>query len=252
MSESIFLFTLFFLYGICIGSFLNVVIYRLPRKIPISKGRSMCPKCEHTLGVLDLFPIFSWLFLRAKCRYCGAKISGRYPLVELLTGVSFGLSSVAFGLSFYAIILCLFCAILITAWFIDLDFSYLPDRLSVLICILAVLSLFTGPDVSILDRLIGGIGIGAFMWIIAFFTKGGIGGGDIKLMASSGLLLGWQLILPAFFAAYLFAATCYLPSLIKKKIPANFEVPMAPFFAVSLMIFSLFGRQLITAYFSLL
>ncbi|HPE15855.1 MAG TPA: prepilin peptidase, partial [Oscillospiraceae bacterium] len=191
----------FFLYGLCIGSFLNVVIYRVPLELSVVKGRSRCPACGHTLGPFDLVPLFSFLFLGGKCRYCKAPISPRYPLVEAVTGALFALCALAWGLSWYAVVLCLYGSVLIAAAFIDREHGIIPDRLHVVILLLAAASWFAGPTVTLMDRLIGALGLGAAMLLVSLFTGGGIGGGDIKLLAASGLLLGWKLTVPAFFLA---------------------------------------------------
>ena len=106
-------------------------------------------------------------------------------------------------------------------------------------------SYFTGPAISIPSRLIGAAVMGIGMTLLSLATGGGIGGGDVKLMAASGLLLGWQLVVPAFFLAYVIAAVRCLPALIKKEMGKGFEVPMAPYFAISLMVFSLYGQALL-------
>lgn len=245
MPVMLFIFLLFFLYGLCIGSFLNVVIYRLPLGLAIAKGRSMCPQCTHILKAKDLIPIFSFLFLQRKCRYCSTPIPWRYPVVETLTGVVFGLCGLVWGPTWYAVLLCLFFSVLIIAWFIDIDYTIIPDRLHVIILGIAFLSWFTGPYISLADRLIGGLGLGLVMLFISWLTRGGIGGGDIKLMAASGLLLGWQCLVPAFFLAYVLAAIWYIIPFLQKKLPPDYEAPMAPFFALALMVFSLFGQQLL-------
>ncbi len=243
-------FLLFAVYGLCIGSFLNVVIYRLPRKLPIAKGRSMCPHCSHSLAAPDLVPLFSFLLLKRKCRYCGVPISWRYPGVEALTGLVFGLCGMVYGLGLYAVLLCVFFACLIVAWFVDVDFTYIPDRLQLIILALAVCSFFVGPSLSVSDRL-GGVGIGFAMLVLSFVTGGGIGGGDVKLLTVSGLLLGWKLTLPAFFLAYILAAVRWAPAYLRKKVPKDFAVPMAAYFAVALMVMALFGQRLLTLYFGL-
>lgn len=243
-------FVLFAVYGLCIGSFLNVVIYRLPLKMPIAKGRSMCPSCTHSLSALDLVPLFSFLFLKGKCRYCGAPISWRYPGVEALTGLVFGLCGMVYGLGLYAVLLCIFFACLIVAWFVDVDHTYIPDRLHVIILGLAVCSFFIGPALTLSDRL-GGLAIGFGMLLLSFATGGGIGLGDVKLLAVSGLLLGWKLTLPAFFLAYILAAVRWAPAYLRKKVPKDFAVPMAAYFAIALMLMSLFGERLLTFYFGL-
>jgi len=248
----LFRFFFFFIFGLCIGSFLNVAVWRLPLKLPIAHGaRSMCPKCGHELHALDLVPVFSFLFLKGKCRYCGAPISARYPGVELLTGILFGLSALKFDFSLYAVLLCVFFSMLIVASFIDIDHTWIPDRVPAVILILAVWSWFCGPSVSLTERLIGGLGVGLFMLLLSLFTGGGIGLGDVKLMASSGLLLGWKLIVPAFFLAYIFALLFWLPSIVKKKVRAHSEVCMGPFFSAALVLMSLVGNEMITWYLGL-
>lgn len=249
--DSIFLFAVFLIYGLCIGSFLNVVIYRLPKAMPLAKGRSMCPACGHTLGIADLVPVFSFLLLGRKCRYCVEPISWRYMGVELLTGCWFGLCSLFWGFSLYTVLLCLYGSVLICAWFIDIDETYIPDRFHIIILILAIVSCFTGPTISLTARLAGAVVVGGGMLLISLATGGGIGGGDIKLLAVSGLLLGLKLTLPAFFLAYMIAAIRWVPPYLAKKIPTGFEVPMAPSFAIALMIMSLAGDRLLALYMSL-
>lgn len=246
----IFPFVLYSVFGLCIGSFLNVVIYRLPIGMPIAKGRSMCPGCEHQLAARDLIPLFSFLFLKGKCRYCKAPISWRYPGIEALTGVLFGLCAMVYGITAYASIMCIFCSCLIVAWFIDLDHTIIPDSVHVVLLALAAVSWFTGPVITLQERL-AGAAIGVGMFLLSWATSGGIGGGDIKLMTVCGLLLGWKLTLPAFFLAYILAAIRWAPAFIMKKAAAGTEVPMGGFFSVALIIMALFGRQLIAAYLNL-
>jgi leader peptidase (prepilin peptidase)/N-methyltransferase len=235
----------FSLYGLCIGSFLNVVIYRVPRELSVAKGRSRCPACGHTLHAADLVPLFSFLFLGGKCRYCKAPISMRYPLVEAMTGALFALCALQWGFSWYAGILCLYGSVLIAAALIDREHGIIPDRLHVVILLLAAASFLTGPAVSLPDRLIGALGLGGAMLLVSLVTGGGIGGGDIKLLAASGLLLGWKLTVPAFFLAYVLAAIRYLGPLLKKKLGRNYEAPMGPWFSLALVIAALWGRQLL-------
>lgn len=240
----------FFLVGLCVGSFLNAAAWRLPRKLPIARGRSMCPQCGHTLAARDLVPIFSFLFLRGRCRYCKAPISARYPVGELLGGVSFALTAWRYGLTSlpYAAVLCVFFGALLLAWFVDRDEGFIPDRVHFIIVGCAIASWFLQPEISLTDRLLGSAGAGLVMLLISLITHGGIGGGDIKLLAACGLLLGWQLILPAFFFAYILAAVCLLIPLLQKKVTRRQEIPMAPYFAVSLMFFSLYGQALLRWY----
>ncbi len=241
----------YFMYGLATGSFLNVVIYRLPLKLPISRGRSMCPRCGTKLKAFDLIPLFSYLFLKGKCRYCGAKISRRYPLVELLTAALFVLCFVCFGFTVQSGIICIFVCIIIAASFIDLDYKYVPDRFSAIICVLGFISIFVYPETSLQSRILGALFVSGIMLVISYLTRGGIGGGDIKLFLSTGLLLGFKLNLLSFALGYIFAGAYVIVPYIRKKLPKNLEVPMVPFFSIA-FIFSVFwGNQLTRWYLSL-
>ncbi|MDD4780708.1 MAG: prepilin peptidase [Tissierellia bacterium] len=242
---------LYFVYGLAIGSFLNVIIYRLPLNLPIAKGRSMCPQCETTLKPLDLVPVFSFIFLKGRCRYCKATVSFRYPLVELLTAFLFVMCYIYFGLTIKSIIMCIFICILISATFIDIDHKYIPDRFSVIIGILGILSYFIEPSISIVNRLSGAIFVSGFMLAISLLTKGGIGGGDIKLFFASGLLLGFKLNILSFLLGYVIAGLFIIFPYVMKKLPKNFEVPMVPFFAIAFILSSLWGNTIINWYISL-
>ncbi len=241
----------YFLYGLVIGSFLNVVIYRLPLKLSIAVGRSMCPGCKTNLTAFDLIPLFSFLFLKGKCRYCGARISLRYPLVELLTAVLFVLCFVRFGFTVQSVIICVFFCIMISASFIDLDYKYVPNRFSVMICVLGLISIFAYPEISLSSRILGALLVGGVMLAISYLTKGGIGGGDIKLFFSAGFLLGFKLNLLSLALGYVFAGAYVIVPYIRKKLPKNFEVPMVPFFSISFLLSALWGNKLIGWYLSL-
>jgi leader peptidase (prepilin peptidase)/N-methyltransferase len=196
-----------FIFGTIIGSFLNVLIYRIPLKLDFVKGRSFCPSCHHELGALDLFPVFSYLFLRGKCRYCKTKISLRYPLIELLTGILFTLVYLRFGSTLETVTGIILACDLIVLAMIDHDTLEFADGFSALIIGLGVLFLvFNYDKVVLIDAMIGMVAVSVPMYLIAVFT-GGFGGADIKLMAAAGLLLGYKYILVAFFIGVLFGGT---------------------------------------------
>ncbi len=255
---NIFIPLMFFLYGICIGSFLNVVIYRLPLEIPVYKGRSFCPKCNNSLHAVDLVPIFSFLFLKGKCRYCGDKISLRYPAFETLTGIMFLLCYLAYGLTWYTIVGCALMSILICIAMIDYDTMIVFDRWHFILLALAVCSYFAQkqiagtvyPEITLLSRILGSVVVGGGLLILALVT-GGVGLGDVKLMAVMGLILGLKLNIMAFFLAYIIAAICMLKPLITKKVKSKTEVPMVPFFAISCATAFLYGDRIISWYFNL-
>lgn len=242
---------LYFAYGICIGSFLNVVIYRLPLSISMARGRSFCPKCNHQLSAADLFPVLSFLFLKGKCRYCGCKISLRYPAIELFTGMLYALSFLRFGVGVYSILVCLIISVFICAAMIDYDCKIVPDRFHAILFVLAVFTYAAYPEISVLSRILGAVVIGGIMLAVSLLTGGGIGGGDIKLMGVTGLILGLWLNVFAFFAAYVLAALALVWPVLKKEAGAKTEVPMVPFFAISSCIALLYGEGIIAWYFSL-
>lgn len=248
LSYYLFFGTLYFIYGICIGSFLNVCICRIPEGISLVSGRSMCPSCGHTLRAGDLIPLLSWILLRRKCRYCGAPISSRYPVVELLTGVMYILVFLACGPSLLSVIYCLFGSCLIAAAGIDLDHLYVPDRFHLCILILAAVSFFTGHSESPKSLLAGGLLVGGFMLLVSTATHGGIGGGDIRLMTATGLLLGLPRNLFAFLLAYIAAGFFCLIPLLQGRLHRRTEVPMVPFFAFALMVSALWGDVLLAWY----
>jgi len=189
-----------FVLGAVIGSFLNVVIIRTPRHEPISgtHNRSHCMSCGHTLSPLDLVPIFSYIFLGGKCRYCKAHISPRYWIVELTAALAFTLSVCTLGLSISLVIAFVLAAALIVASGIDIDRMEIPYGCSIVIAglgvIATIISVFTG-DMPWYDHLIGAAAIAVPFALLAMF--GAMGGGDVQLMAAAGLLLGWKNIIPA-------------------------------------------------------
>ena len=187
-----------FILGAVFGSFLNVVIIRTPRKESIignNNGGSHCMSCNHKLGILDLFPIFSYIFLGGKCRYCKAKISPRYWIVELATALLFTLALVVFGISYKLLIAFVLISALVVASGIDIDTMEIPYGVSLLIALLGVtetiVSIFTN-EMPWYDHLIGVAVIAVPFAVLALF--GAMGGGDVQLMAASGLLLGWSIV----------------------------------------------------------
>ena len=182
----------FFLFGLVIGSYLNVAIYRLPLRLSTAKGRSFCPQCHHPepLSAMDLIPVLSWLGLRGKCRYCHAPISPRYPLIESLTGILYALCGFDHGATFTAVLHCFFLSILIVMAMIHLDTMEIPDRLSVFILILAVIALALEPA-SIPSRILGALIISVPFWILSRLNA--MGGGDVKIMCAAGFYLACAL-----------------------------------------------------------
>lgn len=244
----IFYITMYFLYGIVIGSFLNVCIYRLPMKLSVAKGRSFCPSCNHTLKAIDLIPIASYLFLGRKCRYCKGKISARYCFVELLTGILFVAVYLKMAATWLSVIYCLAACVLVTLSFIDIDTKEIPDRMHIFILALCIPTIIIENNLA--SHLIGLVAVSVPMLIIAYFT-GGFGGGDIKLMAVAGLLIGVYPVVFAFFAGAFFGALYGIYLLIAKKADRKAAFSFGPFLSVGIFVAMLYANDVISWYIGL-
>ena len=196
MNYSIWYYAWVFLFGICLGSFFNVCIYRIPRKKSIVVPSSFCPACQHPLRYYDNIPLLGYILLRGKCRFCKAPISIQYPLVEFITGMVFLILFQWFGFSGSFFIYGLFLGALIVITFIDIEFQIIPDIISLpLLGFGLVVSWIPNLTVYWLDSVLGALLGGGFLYLVAmlyllFRKKEGMGGGDIKLMAMAGSFLG--------------------------------------------------------------
>ncbi len=193
-------------FGALFGSFLNVVIYRLPRGKSVVGGRSQCPQCHETIRWFDNVPLVSWITLGGKCRRCRWKIPARYPLVELLSAAGAAVAVWHFGPTLEAAWVYAFLAIMIAITFIDWEHQIIPDPLSIGGTVLGFIGAWVCLDVSVVESLVGAaVGAGLIL-TIAFAYKAtrkveGMGGGDVKLMAMIGAFLGWQMVLVVLFLA---------------------------------------------------
>ena len=189
-----------FILGAVIGSFLNVVIIRVPNHEPISgaHNRSHCMSCGHQLGALDLVPILSYIFLLGRCRYCKARISPRYWIVELITAAAFTASVMVLGLRISLILAFVLIAALVVASGVDVDRMEIPYGCSIVIAVLGVIATIMSAvteDMPWYDHLIGAVVKAVPFAVLAMF--GAMGGGDVHLMAAAGLLLGWKNVIVA-------------------------------------------------------
>lgn len=239
--------------GALFGSFLNVVIYRLPRGKSVVGGRSKCPHCRETIRWFDNVPIASWIALGGKCRRCRWNIPVRYPLVEALSAASAAVAVWQFGPTLEAAWAYAFVAIMIAITFIDWEHQIIPDALSIGGIVLGWIGAWVCLDIHIVDSLIGaGVGAGVIL-AIAFAYKAarkveGMGGGDVKLMAMIGAFLGWQMVLAVLFLAAA-AGSVYGVWLMRRaggdgKTAVAFGSFLAP--AACLMLFT--GGRLLSLY----
>ena len=246
-----------FIFGLCIGSFLNVCIYRLPASKSIVHPRSMCSNCGTLIAAYDNIPVLSYLWLKGRCRHCQIKISLRYPMVELLGGL-FALGTfLKFGLTLEALIYYLFFAALLIVTFIDLDHRIIPNVITlpgIPICFAASFAL---PTITyreaLLGILIGGGSLFLVAWIYSLITKKeGMGGGDIKLLAMMGAIVGWQGVLFTIFLASLVGTLAGLAAMLQSRKGMKLAVPFGPFLSIGSITYIFFGTPLIAWYFNLL
>ena len=237
-----------FLYGIVIGSFLNVLIYRLPKKEDVVKKRSHCMECGYQLKWYDLIPIFSYLFLKGRCRKCGARISVQYPIIEAANGILYVLLFLKFGLSIETLLYCLLSSALLALSVIDFRTFEIPVGFNIFILILGIARVATDYR-SWLIYLIGMASVSIFLLLIFLITKGrGIGGGDVKLMAATGLLLGWKLNLLGFVVGCILGAVIHV---IRMKVSKEGrELAMGPYLSAGVMLSLFFGEPFINWYLS--
>ncbi|MFH1826176.1 MAG: prepilin peptidase [bacterium] len=251
-------FLLIFVFGAVVGSFLNVLIHRLPLGESIVFPASHCPKCNKRLGALELVPIISFIFLRGKCKSCGALISWRYPLVEFLTGLLF------FGVvNFYSplpiihyLLPLIFVSMLIVVFFTDLEKQVIHDSMSMGGIILGLLyNYFRGLNFLYSAVLGAALGYALFFLIAKFgrlvFKKDAMGEGDLYLAAMLGAFLGWQGALLAMFLAYLLAGVLAIISLALGKVKMGQEVAFGPALVVGGLVTLFFGSQIISWYINL-
>lgn len=237
-----------FLIGSIVGSFLNVCICRIPTKESVVTGRSHCPVCGHPLSFTEMVPIFSYLFLKGKCKCCHTPISPQYPLVEAVTAILYLLATLRFGFTPYTALLCVFFSVLIVAAGIDYHTMEIPDILHLWILLAAVIHLFLSPTFRT-EALIGMFLISVPMLVLSLFTNG-FGGGDIKLSAVCGLFLGFKLLLVGFLFACITAAFAGAIMLIRKKADQKTAFAFGPFLALGFIFSALYGAPLLNAYLS--
>mgnify|MGYP001561332196 CR=1 FL=1 len=255
---------LIFIFGLIIGSFLNCVIYRIEEGDKLS-GRSYCPTCKHDLKWIDLFPVFSYLFLKGKCRYCSKKISIQYPIVEILTGLMFLMvfnhqlsnREVSIFYFLFSIFLFYITSSLIVIFVYDLKHLIIPDKILFPAIIITFLyQLLFNFSFLISNYLWAGLGAFLFFGTIFFMSNGKwMGFGDCKLVFFLGLLLGFPNILLGLFLGFFFGAIIGLVSILlnlsiegKTKLDLKTQIPFAPFLIAGTIIAMFWGEQIIDWY----
>jgi leader peptidase (prepilin peptidase)/N-methyltransferase len=240
--ELIPIYIVIFLFGIVIGSFLNVCIFRMPEHQTVVTERSHCMTCGYQLSWYDMVPVFSWLFLRGKCRKCKEPISPQYPIVEAVNGFLYILIFAVKDFSLESVLYCLLASALLVLGVIDWRTYEIPIEINIFIFVLGIVRAVTDPKNWML-YLLGFLSVSILLWLILVISKGrAIGGGDVKLMAAAGLLLGWKLIILAFLLG------CIIHLIRMKVSGADRVLAMGPYLAVGIMIAALWGDALINWY----
>lgn len=241
---------LLFIFGIIIGSFLNVVIYRLPKHESIVFGPSHCMNCNEKIKSYDLIPILSYLILGGKCRHCHTKISMRYPLIEFFNGLLYVWIFSVYGITLDSVLLMAFTSSLLVIAMIDFDTMDIYDGVLVTILILGVLRLALNFD-SFPNAALGGLIVSIPLYIIAMLTQG-IGGGDVKLMAVAGFFLGVKATVVGTFIGILTGGFWGIILLTLFKKEGKAMIPFGPFLCLGMFLASLYGTQIANWYLGLM
>lgn len=259
----LFFYIVIFITGTFIGSFLGVVVDRLPRGESIIRGRSHCDHCQKILSPLDLVPVFSFLFLRGRCRYCGKKLSLAYPIIEVMTGFLFVLAALHVGIVYqvsspmhqgeflyYLVII----AILIAIFFIDLKNGIIPFSLVLAGVLIAFLYLVITTHYLLVGNVVAGIGAFGFFLTLFLVTRGrGMGFGDVVYVFLMGLLLGFPGIVFGLYIAFVSGALVALVLIfLKKKKMRGSTIAFGPFLVFGTVLCLFWGEQIAETVFRLL
>jgi len=233
-----------FIFGLCWGSFLGLVSYRVPRKISIILPRSFCDACGDKISAMCNVPVVSYLALKGKCKACGAKISMRYPFIELATGVLFVLGVHFFAEDYYYVLIKWFILItfILPIIFIDIDERLIPDRFSIGLIVIGFALSFFDPGIKWHESLAGIVVGGGILYLVAELYyratgRDGMGGGDIKLMAGIGALMGWYPVIIVIFLSSIIGSLYGIFMMAFFKRSRLTEIPFGPFIGVAALIY---------------
>lgn len=243
------IFVILTLLGVCVGSFLNVLIYRIPREEEFVKTPSHCMSCGHSLSWYENIPVVSWLLQGGKCRACGVKLSVQYPVVEALNGAMWLLTALLYRGQWVTVgLYCVLFSMLLTLSVIDWRTFTIPNGINLVIFILGVIRLVTDLG-NWSNYVIGMFSVGLVFLLLHLLTGGnGLGMGDVKLVAAAGLLLGWSSMLLAVLIGSLSGAIIHS---VRMRRGAGKKLAFGPYLAAGIWIAALGGEQIVAAYFGL-
>jgi leader peptidase (prepilin peptidase) / N-methyltransferase len=242
------LYLILLLYGLALGSFFNVVGLRVPISKSIVKPRSSCPNCHHTLGPLELIPVLSYLLQRGKCRQCKVGISPLYPIIELITGLLFMSAPFIMGWTSELWIAWSLISLLVIITVSDLAYTLIPDKILLFFTAVFFIERFLIPLEPWWDSLLGATIGFSLLLIISIISKGGMGGGDIKLYAVIGFAVGTKLMLLSFFIATLIGAIFGIIGILLRLLERKKPVPFGPFIAIGTLLAYFYGNIIIENY----
>jgi leader peptidase (prepilin peptidase)/N-methyltransferase len=240
-------------FGLIIGSFLNVVIHRLPKEESLITPRSRCLACQTPIAAWDNIPVVSFLLLRGRCRVCRRPISWRYPFVESLTGLLFGLTVSRFGLTLQVVFLLILVSSLVAVSFIDLDHQIIPNAITLPGIPLGLLGGVIVGEPPVLDRLIGSLAGAGFLYLVLFYGgtlygQDAMGEGDLNLIALVGAFLGWRAVVMTILVACLTGSAVGLGLMASKRLGRREHIPFGPFLALGAVVALFWGDALIGWY----
>lgn len=242
------MYSYLFMIGSIVGSFINVVIDRLPKGETFVFGRSNCRNCHHVIRVYDLIPIISYILLKGKCRDCKCKIGLNSLFVEIFGGVMILFCFHHYGLSYEMVLSFLMFMVLLAISMIDIKTMIIPDRLTISFLVLSLIYSFFQPHLVIQTRLLGMISVSGIMLVMSFVVSNSFGGGDMKLMAVSGFLLGWQNNVLALLLAVWSAGIYAIYLLITKRKSRKDHIPFGPYLSFGIAFTLLYGNDVLKWY----
>jgi leader peptidase (prepilin peptidase) / N-methyltransferase len=237
-----------FIYGILLGSFYNVVGLRVPKKISIVTPQSSCPTCDKQLKPFELIPVISYMLQKGKCRGCQSRISPIYPIFELLTGILFATAPLVIGWSGELVVALTLISMFMIIIVSDINYMLIPDKILIWFAGIFLLERIIWPLTPWWDSLLGAVSGFILLLIIAIVSKGGMGGGDVKLYALLGFVLGFKLVLLSFFLSTLFGAVIGGLALFFKIVKRKQPIPFGPFIAAGSLTAYYWGTDLINLY----
>lgn len=235
-------------FGLLVGSFLNVCIWRLPRGLSLVAPRSSCPACERVLDWWELVPVLSYIALGGRCKTCRARISPVYPLVEVCNALAYVAALWSWGWSPGALSVAVLGSFLIVSGVTDVRHQLIPDAVTLPGIVVGLVLSSLNPGVGLVNALLGLAAGGGFLLIVAMVTSGGMGGGDIKLAAMMGAFLGWKGLVIALLSGFVVGAVVAVGLMLAGAKKRRDLMPFGPFLALGGLIASFFGQAVVSWY----